>query len=858
MTGKEHEDSVVEDPRAYNELQGFYQRLKEWSGLLDKHDKDLKEEYRKLGLMVELVDKLQDEVKTRIQDVKEREKHLSIMENNIMLQINQIDTMLFNVCKLSHYNQVTFYQKVNERKRLKHEMLLMEEELKVKKDKLKEILDTTRMAEKLTKTYEKDTAKIRKKMWTLQKKAERQEERIRIGRLPTIMYDASESFWLWTATIMGIISYMWQMWQPGCSTSVIGAFYTVIPMATILTVRVEASEMQAYDCHAANMISNMEMTAQRHCMTTPTNPTLAEILLVERVQYNEIQARRCELRTSRFSVHCGMFSHETLQQVPHIEIVEMIDSAQCLAWTQGHAKVGNHIVPIGDNEEVILHVTEVGSIVWSGSSISCQGQDVNKEGILEQGTLILTQYRARFSMVTLRYDGETVHVIEDRRDLKCSINTESCQSHPATYVWVKKSHHSCSIKKIRKMNGIRIPQDKTTTFIDLKHKLHLTIHEKAQTFCGSVTVFPTTLKDIFVIDPKQQPTNSLQSMKKSEVDITAYINSRDDFLSYYTEKLVDNLRERVTHDDCIQATRKDTSKQNKMQPLSGSVFHIAKGEMEIIVSCKPTTVIPRNAEQCYESLPVLYQEAEWFLHPNSRLLARHSYVIPCSAIFPTAFKTLDGRWIAATPNVHIIRPPNQRNSSDNNHVHQEHMDMAEDAGIFTNSQLRDGIDALFYSGFTQAITSRIATSFCIYKNEANCPPEAGGISIAEIVSPKVLQDYIDTAWTRAGSIFRSIGDTAAIIVCIIIFVNIVYSLMTYVVNVVHLSNVHGLRWKTLNLARPNTLARTAYFTSYLPHVSHHESVHLNNLHEEEPMEVDHHSDEEQSGPSGTKRMKLDE
>jgi hypothetical protein len=187
------------------------------------------------------------------------------------------------------------------------------------------------------------------------------------------------------------------------------------------------------------------------------------------------------------------------------------------------------------------------------------------------------------------------------------------------------------------------------------------------------------------------------------------------------------------------------------------------------------------------------------------------------------------------------------------------MDMAEDAGIFTTSQLKDGIDALFYSGFTQAISSRIATSFCLQnKDQNNCPPAAGGISVAEIINPKILQAYIDTAWRKAGTIFRSIGDTAAIIVCLIILINIVYSLLTYVVNVVRLSNVHGLRWKTLNLARSNTLARTAYLTSYLPHVNHQEAVRLSNLVEEEPMEVDYHSGEEQSGPSGAKRIKLDQ
>ena len=125
--------------------------------------------------------------------------------------------------------------------------------------------------------------------------------------------------------------------------------------------QVVAYTMSYYDC--AKPARMKEYDIKSYCMNV--KPTAGET-----TNYHVLQKRKnikmtgysCSMVRSTFIIHCGMFGHQELLQMPDIELKQDVPLQQCQSmvttgyWTTREGT--QHRINIG--EENIIHVSEKG------------------------------------------------------------------------------------------------------------------------------------------------------------------------------------------------------------------------------------------------------------------------------------------------------------------------------------------------------------------------------------------------------------------------------------------------------------------------------------------------------------------
>ncbi|KAL1454602.1 hypothetical protein WDU94_010818 [Cyamophila willieti] len=74
---------------------------------------------------------------------------------------------------------------------------------------------------------------------------------------------------------------------------------------------------------------------------------------------------------------------------------------------------------------------------------------------------------------------------------------------------------------------------------------------------------------------------------------------------------------------------------------------VARGEVIHISQCKPVLVVPRVTEQCFNELPVMFNNVTHFLTPRNRLLVTVGTIVECVPGLESRFKLLEEvRWLS--------------------------------------------------------------------------------------------------------------------------------------------------------------------------------------------------------------------
>ena len=88
--------------------------------------------------------------------------------------------------------------------------------------------------------------------------------------------------------------------------------------------------------------------------------------------------------------------------------------------------------------------------------------------------------------------------------------------------------------------------------------------------------------------------------------------------------------------------------------LENNKFGVMLDEVMYSFSCQQVQVTPRSTEVCFKELPVYLGHQEKYLSPLTQILVDHGTRVPCSALMPGKFKTNQGPWMAATPDLQVV------------------------------------------------------------------------------------------------------------------------------------------------------------------------------------------------------------
>ena len=179
--------------------------------------------------------------------------------------------------------------------------------------------------------------------------------------------------------------------------------------------------------------------------------------------------------------------------------------------------------------------------------------------------------------------------------------------------------------------------------------------------------------------------------------------------------------------------------------LKNNTFGVMLGEVMYHFSCQLVNSTPRTMKVCFKELPVYLGRQEKYLTPLLRVLVDYGTRVPCSALKPGKFKTSQGPWIAATPDLQVVATPKnleQQVVSD----HRQHVDMSE-GGLNTSAQLEDFTRLVTYPKVRKAVKHNMIDTVCTSNSHKLCQDfnEAfGTVKPADVVSVFHLRSTISS------------------------------------------------------------------------------------------------------------------
>ena len=470
--------------------------------------------------------------------------------------------------------------------------------------------------------------------------------------------------------------------------------------------QVVAYTMSYYDC--AKPARMKEYDIKSYCMNV--KPTAGET-----TNYHVLQKRKnikmtgysCSMVRSTFIIHCGMFGHQELLQMPDIELKQDVPLQQCQSmvttgyWTTREGT--QHKINIG--EENIIHVSEKGVLHEDTNQIWCEGEDLKINGNIIDGVVKMVQYRTKVEEESYLISHKRIEVVSSHVKLPadCTIETGGCLGE-RTYMW-NPPVNQCPLVKIN--------TGKFTTegewLLEHRAKLLFKITDTSPSPIGCPTgnIFHTEYEDLYLTQEGQFPHIG------ESIEIGLYVKQSSDYVMYETERLTNNVAENTHSRMCKQLYIKS---KDEVIEMSDGRFGRRSGDVLYTFDCIQKTGKVMGSKQCYDRIPL---KNNIFVDPTTRIGTRHATIKECNKLFPEAIKTNEG-WIAM-PNLSPIKDPSQFQGRMSNTSHE---DMSR-GGLYTTEEIEEWEQFIAYGTFRESLLNSISTGVCVHKEICKADNQQG-------------------------------------------------------------------------------------------------------------------------------------
>ena len=441
-----------------------------------------------------------------------------------------------------------------------------------------------------------------------------------------------------------------------------------------------------------------EFDIRTFCMTE--KPTLGET-----TKYHVLQKRKnikmtgysCSMIRSTFIIHCGMFGHQELLQMPDIEIKQDIPLQQCQSmvttgyWTTREGT--RHRIKIG--EESIVHVSEKGVLHEETNKIWCEGEDLKINGNIINGVVKMVQYRTKIEDESYLIDRKRIEVVNSHVKLPvgCTVETGGCLGE-RTYTW-NPPVNQCPLVKIN--TGKFTPEGGWLLEYRAKLLFKITDTSPSPTGCPTGDIFHTEYEDLYLTQEAQFPHID------ESIEIGLYVKQSSDYVMYETERLTNNLAESTHHHMCKQLYLKS---KDELVEMTGGRFGRRSGDVLYTFECVQKTGKITGGKSCYDRIPL---QNSVFVDPTTRIGTQHATIKECNQKFPEAIKTNEG-WVAL-PDLSPIKDPSQFQGEMSNMTHE---DMSR-GGLYTTEEIEEWEQFITYGTFRESLLNSISTGACVHR-----------------------------------------------------------------------------------------------------------------------------------------------
>ena len=540
-----------------------------------------------------------------------------------------------------------------------------------------------------------------------------------------------------------------------------------------LTDQVNGITLKGYLCDHPSQIQDYRILPfnQSACWSPKPEPREEKSYsVVQKQVFAKANWAKCSKTVSSFTFVCThnmIAAHQRLAEVPQIEIPVKVGQEECHTWiTTGRYKGPNgraYSVEMG--RTTVLNFYQHGHAEISGESIICEGERLKLGDRIIEGVAVLQQVKVTLEPRKYRFAAASgkVQVQKDHVELPCVGILHYCETSEATFIW--DAIESSQYQLVQIIQAELREEEGAPVLISRQHRIRLVLGDQ-QKQEGRV-YFATKYDQIFVCEGA---ADYLTPISSNVLRLTAYVNARDDFLSWALEEKIKEAYEVLSNQRCHreQDMLKTTMATSFTSPEGYHHLHLGEnrfgaliGEVLYEYTCTEVQVSARPTKRCTQELPVTWKQNNLYLEPISRLLKTYGNTVPCSHLLETKFLTTDGRWISSNPELKYTKAPHQYLHFDKG-LNWSHLDMAE-GGLYTPTQLKEFQQLLNYPRAKKIISDHLVHEVCSNNDHTLCA------DFNHMVEKTPGAGLIESLQNRLLKFFHNFGDLCAIFIAIYVF-----------------------------------------------------------------------------------------
>ena len=614
---------------------------------------------------------------------------------------------------------------------------------------------------------------------------------------------------------------------------------TAVATALAVVPTQELRKLKAYDCSRPTDRRAVALPDQENCHhdTDQVVDVKEEtLLLLQRVQRQQITATRCRVHKAYLTTYCGTYDHQTV--VPtwsHFNRELSVSAEECRQlWSTAKYEVkvsslaggGKKTFPLSLNGTTTFRHYPVGKTEVSTDHVTCTGERLDAINRLVQ----FATYTVELHQVPVLMSpgGELTNYLTQRL-LPCTVGAGLCQvPGDGMYVWTPTTWaHLCPLFEARQFKGLRTTGATGKTVIMSTDGSMIRVLIKDQlSMCGQL-VHPTNY-DMLYISSALQASEFRRPLPEREFSLTTYVNQQDGFLFEKVKGMIHREHNSVLRNACevatgsvsrqyLQAaTRQRAALDGQTLALGNGYFATPAGEGFYRYKCREITVYAQDTAQCRDALPVQLQAKDlrqylqghppatsetetatpqFYIEPHSRRITTTATLIPCVDEMAPLYRDESGGWLSASPRVRMVPAPTTVESSrPDPELADEELDF-EQGGIYSPEAVRRMEVFVQLPRVVKDVTTNLARQ---------SDPNHGEFLHPHDVFPEVPDleyDFLAQFWVG----IDRYGRIASILIGSVMLVKFLCWIAGLFLRFLTLWRHHGFGWQLLGVVLPSIL-----------------------------------------------------
>ena len=217
---------------------------------------------------------------------------------------------------------------------------------------------------------------------------------------------------------------------------------------------------------------------------------------------------------------------------------------------------------------------------------------------------------------------------------------------------------------------------------------------------------------------------------------------------------------------------------------------IVAAEVLYILECKPVYVTYESKPDCYQEIPVKYNNRSMFMAPVTRILQLRGTEIDCTPLLPAKF-TIGGRWYTTDQQIRETTAPKQLTTDILTSWTYTPLPSLMESSVYDSESLEKMKRMVYEQG-----DRRVASSV-MHKVISGQHPNLQGYSFDALVTEKVIKNAFEKYWSKFLTWSTWMGNMTSTAIGIYIMVRMVKFVIDTLIHGKILFDIYGFGWMLL-------------------------------------------------------------